>query len=607
MNKILLSLALFFFINVHAQEDKNPLRDLKFRNVGPAGMSGRVTSIDVNLRNDQQIYVGTASGGLWRSNSGGQAWECIFNNEATSSIGAVKLSQKNTDVIWVGTGEGNPRNSHNSGKGIYKSLDGGRTWKLMGLENTRNIHRICIHPHDENIVYVAAIGVAWGESEDRGVYKTTDGGRTWNRILYLNENTGAADLVMDPNNPDKLIVAMWEHKRWPWFFNSGGPGSGLHITYNGGESWKKITDKEGLPKGELGRIGVAISRSNPNIVYALVENKGKNALYRSANGGDSWRRVSDNPDIGNRPFYYSEIHVSPDNEDIIYSLWTYVSKSKDGGKTWRKIPYNTIHPDHHAMWIHPENANYVIEGNDGGLNISRDAGKTWRFVENLPLAQFYHINIDNEMPYNIYGGMQDNGSWVGPSYSWTSGAIVNGQWQEIYFGDGFDVVPDPENVRYMYAMSQEGNVARIDKETGYNKSIKPRHPEGTKLRFNWNAAIAQDPFDVGTIYFGSQFVHKSKDKGDHWDIISPDLTTNDTAKQHQLTSGGLTYDVTGAENYTTILAIVPSTLKKDELWVGTDDGRLHLSINGGEEWKELTKGLKDMPEGAWIPFIHVSE
>ena len=603
LSLILSAFALF----VTAQESKNPLRDLTFRNVGPAGMSGRVTSIDVNPQNDQEIYVGTASGGLWRSYSGGQTWECIFNNEATSSVGAVKISKKNPDVIWVGTGEGNPRNSHNSGKGIYKSIDGGITWKSMGLNETRNIHKILIHPDNEEIVYAAAIGVAWGESEDRGVYKTVDGGNTWEKILYINETTGAADLIMDPINPNKLMVAMWEHQRWPWFFNSGGEGSGIHVTFDGGKTWKKRTDKEGLPKGELGRIGLAVSRSNNKVVYALVENEKKNALYRSNDGGLKWNKVSENENIGNRPFYYSDIHVSPENEDVLYSLWTYLSKSKDGGKTWTRVPYNRIHPDHHAFWVHPENPNYLIEGNDGGLNISRDAGDTWRFVENLPLAQFYHINIDNELPYNIYGGMQDNGSWVGPAYSWTSGAITNAQWQEVYFGDGFDVIPDPEDVRYVYAMSQGGNVSRIDKSTGYSKSIKPRHPNGTELRFNWNAAIAQDPFDKQTIYFGSQFVHKSANKGDDWLIISPDLTTNDTAKQHQLTSGGLTYDVTGAENYTTILTINPSPIIKDELWVGTDDGRLQLSTNGGEDWKDLSSKLKGMPEGAWIPFIHVSK
>ena len=602
-----LFLLSLFSIPFLAQENNNPLRDMKFRNVGPAGMSGRVTSIDVNLKNDQEIYAGTASGGLWRSRSGGQKWECIFNNEATLSIGAVKLSQKNTDVIWVGTGEGNPRNSHNSGKGIYKSIDGGVTWKLMGLENTRNIHKVLIHPDNENIVYAAAIGVAWGESEDRGVYKTTDGGLTWSKILYANEITGAADLVMDPENPNKLIVAMWEHRRWPWFFHSGGEGSGIHVTHDGGLTWKKRTDKNGLPKGELGRVGLAISKSNTKVVYALVENEKKNALYRSNDGGLNFFKVSENENIGNRPFYYSDIHVSPENEDILYSLWTYLSKSKDGGKTWTRIPYNRIHPDHHAFWVHPEQPNYLIEGNDGGLNISRDAGDTWRFVENLPLAQFYHINIDNEMPYNIYGGMQDNGSWVGPAYSWTSGAITNAQWQEVYFGDGFDVVPDPEDVRYMYAMSQGGNVSRIDKNTGASKIIKPRHPNGVDLRYNWNAAIAQDPFDDSTIYFGSQFVHKSENKGSDWAIISPDLTTNDTSKQHQLTSGGLTYDVTGAENYTTVLTINPSPITKGEIWVGTDDGRLQLTKDGGENWTDLAGRLKGMPEGAWIPFIHVSK
>ena len=609
--KKIFSISLLIFVAqfalAQADEKESPLRDMKFRNVGPAGMSGRVTSVDVDLKNEQIIYAGTASGGLWRSESGGQAWESIFDHEATANIGVVKINQQNTDVIWVGTGEGNPRNSHNTGKGIYKSIDRGKTWKLMGLENTRNIHRIIIHPQNADIIYVAAIGVAWGESEDRGVFKTTDGGQTWNKILYVNPKTGAADLVMDHQNPDKLMVSMWEYRRWPWFFKSGGEGSGLYVTFDSGKNWTKRTDKDGLPKGELGRIGLALSKSNPKVAYALVENKEKNALYKSTDGGFKWNRISDNPNIGNRPFYYSDIYVDPNNEDIIYSLWTFLSKSKDGGKTWTKVPYTTIHPDHHAFWQHPEKSNFLIEGNDGGMNISRDAGKTWRFVENLPLAQFYHINIDNELPYNIYGGMQDNGSWVGPAYTWKSGGIRNAQWQEIFFGDGFDVVPDPDDVRWIYAMSQGGNVARIDKETGNKKTVKPRHPDGVKLRFNWNAAIAQDPFDNSTIYFGSQFVHKSTNKGNDWEVISPDLTTNDTAYQKQLESGGLTYDVTGAENYTTILAIAPSALKQGEIWASTDDGKLHVTKDGGENWKDISGALKGAPEGAWIPFLHVSE
>jgi photosystem II stability/assembly factor-like uncharacterized protein len=608
MKKILSLAAVCAGFFLFAQESIDPklIEQMKFRNIGPAGMSGRVASIDVDPTDDGRIFVGAASGGLWLSENGGQSWTCIFNNEKAASIGAVKIDPKNPSLIWVGTGEGNPRNSQTSGNGIYKSMDAGKSWRHMGLEDTKNIYRVVIDPRNSDVVYAAAIGVAWGEGEARGVYKTTDGGETWEKILYVDEKTGAADLVIDPKNPNKLIATMWEYRRWPWFFKSGGPGSGMYVTHDGGKNWVKRTDEDGLPKGDLGRIGVAISPSDPDVVYALVESKGKNAIYRSNDGGFKWNKVSTDGQIGNRPFYYSEIYVSPDNPNKVYSLWTLLTMSEDGGKSWKTIaPYSSVHPDHQSFWV-GKDPDYLIEGNDGGLNISRDGGKSWRFVENLPLAQFYHIRVDNQIPYNVYGGMQDNGSWKGPAYVWHSGGIRNSDWKELYFGDGFDVVPDPEDPRYVYAQSQEGNVARVDIESGYAQLIKPVHPDGERLRFNWNAAIAQDPFDASTIYFGSQYVHKSIDKGDSWQIISTDLTTNDTAYQKQLESGGLTYDVTGAENFTTIISIVPSPIKKDVLWVGTDDGQLHVTQDGGENWTEVSGNIKGMPKGAWIPHIHVS-
>lgn len=614
MKHILLLTFIFSVgLNVSAQKiNMNHLVEMKPRSIGPAGMSGRVTAIDVVTENPDIIYAGTASGGLWKSESGGIEWMPIFDEQPVASIGAVAVQQSNPSVIWVGTGEGNPRNSLNGGYGVYKSLDGGRSWKVMGLENTRHIHRVIIDPTDPNVVYVAAIGSPWGEHSERGVFKTTDGGKSWNRILFTNEKSGAADLVMDPTNPNKLIAAMWEHKREPWFFNSGGPGSGMFVTFDGGETWSKKTGKDGLPKGELGRIGLAIARSNPNIVYALVESK-KNALYRSEDGGFSWKMINDKGEIGNRPFYYSEIYVDPNNENRLYSLFSYVNVSEDGGRSFKMLmpAYGTdvgIHPDHHAWYIHPENSSYMIDGNDGGLNITRDRGKTWRFVETLPLAQFYHISVDNETPYNVYGGMQDNGSWAGPAYVWKSQGIRNSYWQELMFGDGFDVVPDPENSRYGYAMSQQGNVGRYDRLTGYQEMIKPTHPDpDERLRFNWNSAIAQDPFDPSTIYFGSQFVHKSTDKGNTWEVVSPDLTTDDPEKQRQYESGGLTIDATGAENYTTILVIEPSPLKEGVLWIGTDDGNVQLSRDGGKSWANLVSNISGFPKGAWIPQIRASK
>ena len=612
MRNILLLFCLLTTAAISAQEFSMELvQDMKPRNIGPAGMSGRVTAIDVVHSNPDIMYVGTASGGLWKSTSGGIKWEPIFDEEVTASIGAVAIQQSNPSVIWVGTGEGNPRNSLNGGYGIYKSLDGGKTWKSMGLEKTRHIHRVIIDPTNPDVVYVGAIGSPWGVHEERGVYKTIDGGKTWNKILFANNKTGVGDMVMDPTNPNKLIVALWEHKRDPWFFKSGGEGSGLHITHDGGTTWKKITDEDGFPKGELGRIGIAIAKNKPNIIYALVEAK-KNALYRSEDGGFKWKKVNDKNDIGNRPFYYSEIYVDPENENRVFSIFTYVNVSEDGGKNFKQLmpAYqvdNGVHPDHHAWWIHPENGQFMIDGNDGGMNITKDGGKTWRFIGNLPVAQFYHISVDNEYPYNVYGGMQDNGSWRGPAYVWRDQGIRNSYWQEIAFGDGFDVVPDLDNSQYGYAMSQQGYVRRYDWKTGNNYTVRPTPPDAkTELRFNWNAGIGQDPFDNSTVYFGSQFVHKSTDKGLTWEVISPDLTTNDPEKQKQSESGGLTMDATGAENHCTILVVEPSVKERNMLWVGTDDGRVHITQNGGASWTEVTQNIKGLPKGSWIAQIKAS-
>lgn len=616
MKSIKLLLQAFFFLfmySVTAQDFSMDLvQDLKPRNIGPGGMSGRITAIDVVHSQPDVMVVGTASGGVWKSTSGGIQWEPIFDSELTASVGAIAIQQSNPSVIWLGTGEGNPRNSLNGGFGIYKSIDGGKSWKSMGLEETRHIHRVIIDPTYPNTVYVGAIGSPWGEHSQRGVYKTSDGGKTWKKILSGNLKTGVADLVMDPHNPSKLFAALWEHKRDPWFFKSGGEGSGLYMTHDGGQNWKKLTSEDGLPKGELGRIGIAVAPNKPEVVYALIEAK-KNALYKSTDGGFQWKKVNDKAGIGNRPFYYSDIYVDPQNENRLYSIFTYVNVSEDGGKSFRQLMpaygvSNGVHPDHHAWWIHPDNGQFMIDGNDGGLNITKDGGKSWRFIGNLPVAQFYHINVDNEYPYNVYGGMQDNGSWRGPAYVWRAQGIRNSYWQEIAFGDGFDVVPDKDDNQMGYAMSQQGYVSRYDWKTGNNYSVRPTPPDAnTKLRFNWNAAIGQDPFDNSAVYFGSQFVHKSTDKGLTWRIISPDLTTNDPEKQKQSDSGGLTMDATGAENHCTLLVIEPSPVEKEMLWTASDDGRVHYTRDGGENWVEVTQRIKGLPKGSWIPQIKASQ
>jgi photosystem II stability/assembly factor-like uncharacterized protein len=578
-------------------------KNIKPRSIGPASMSGRVTAIDVDIKNDI-IYIGSASGGLWRSKSGAITFEPIFDKESTQSIGAIAVNPSNPAEIWVGTGEGNPRNSQNFGDGIFKSIDGGKTWKNMGLRNSKAIHRIVISNLNSDIVYVGAIGSAFGPNEDRGVFKTTDGGKTWRKVLYVNDKTGVGDMVVDPTNPNKLIVAMWEYGRKPWTFNSGGKGSGIHISYDGGESWTKLTSKDGLPEGELGRCGLAICRTKPNVVYAIVEAK-ENAIYRSDDGGSKWRKVGQN---GDRPFYYAEIACDPKNENRLYNIYSRVSRSEDGGKTWVELlDYNKVHPDHHAWWIHPNNPDYIIDGNDGGIAFTRDMGVTWQFGGNLPVGQFYHVNVDNDIPYNLYGGLQDNGSWVGPSAVWRSGGIRNADWQELYFGDGFDVMARPQNNRYIYAMSQGGNIAYIDRKTGATQSIQPQHPDGVELRYNWNAAMAQDPFNDCGIYYASQFLHYSNDCGQSWKILSSDLTTNDTSKINaSKRTGGLTPDVTNAENHCTILAIAPSPLDRNVIWVGTDDGNVQLTTDGGKTWSNQTAKLPGCPKFAWIPQIEVS-
>lgn len=606
MKQIMISLCLLLSISGFGQDiDFDQFKALKFRNIGPAGMSGRITAIDVNLRDKDHIYVGSASGGVWESKNGGITWNPIFDDQPTLAIGAVEINQANPSEIWVGTGEGNPRNSHNSGAGVFKSLDGGATWDCMGLEETKLIHRVIVNNESKSVL-VGAMGSAWGPSKHRGVYKTTDGGKTWEQTLYVGDNVGIADMVANPHNPNHILAAMWEFGRTPWGFNSGGKGSGLYSSLDGGDTWKKLTDEDGLPKGDLGRMGIAFAASSPGTVYALIEAK-KNGLFKSTDGGKKWKLVT-HKDVGNRPFYYCEIYVDPNNENRIYNLWSYVSKSEDGGKTFKTImDYgNNIHPDHHAFWIDPDDSNYLIDGNDGGLNISRDGSKTWRFVENLPVGQFYHVAVDNDYPYNVYGGMQDNGSWVGPGFVLRRGGIVNYDWQELYFGDGFDVAPRRDNSRYGYAMSQEGYVGQWDKLTGRTEFIRPQHPEGEPLRYSWNAALALHPEDDDALYFGSQFVHFSKDGGHTWDIISPDLTTNDTLRQDQSKSGGLTLDITGAENHTTILCIAPSPHDTDVIFVGTDDGNLQVTRNGGESWTNLNSKLPGLPKNAWIPQIEIS-
>lgn len=593
--------------------DSDLFAGMKARLVGPAGMSGRIAAIDSVASDPNTIVVGASTGGLWMSHNGGLSWEPVFDDQPVASIGAVAINQKNPDIIWVGTGEGNVRNSTSVGGGVYKSIDGGKTFTYIGLEKTERIHRIALHPDNPEIAYVAALGQLWSANPERGLYKTTDGGKTWNKVLYVDQNTGATDVRMMPGNPDKLIAGMWEFRRWPYFFKSGGAGSGIYISHDGGANWDQITHEDGLPKGELGRSAFAISPANPDRIYALIEAE-KSALARSDDGGKSWALVNEDADINDRPFYYNDLAVDPKDPNRVYRIGSRVKLSIDGGKTFEFIEAidccatsNDIHIDTHAWWINPNDPRHMIDGNDGGIAITRDHGKTWRFVRNLPLAQFYHIAVDNDTPYNIYGGLQDNGSWRGPSEVWENGGIRNFHWQEVSFGDGFDTIPDPKDSSKGWSQSQGGTLYGWDLNTGEVRLLQPTTPDAdNELRFNWNAGFAVNPFNSDTIYLGSQFLHKSTDRGLTWSVISEDLTTNNPNLQTFKQSGGITPDVTAAENYTTITMVAPSRVEEGVIWVGTDDGRVHNTRDGGATWTSVEKRAGGVPRGGWITMIEPS-
>jgi hypothetical protein len=591
-----------------AEIDPALLAGLRVRSIGPAGMSGRIAAIEAVPGDAETAYAGAATGGVWKSVNGGLTWQPVFDDQPVHAIGAIAVHPANPDTVWVGTGEGNVRNSASVGNGVYRSTDGGRTWSHLGLEATERIPRIVLHPRDPNVAWVAALGREWGENPERGIYKTADGGRTWSRVLFVDERTGAADLAIDPANPDRLFAAMWQYRRWPYFFRSGGPGSGLWTSSDGGTTWKRLTEKDGLPAGELGRIGVAFCRSHPEVVYALIE-AWKSALLRSDDGGVTWRKVNESPNVAPRPFYYADLRVDPVWPNRVYSLDYVIRVSDDGGRSFTLLPgadWRLIHGDYHAMWIDPADPDHLYVGNDGGVAVSHDRGRTSRFVANLPLAQYYHVAVDSAEPYHVLGGMQDNGNWRGPAEVWAKGGIRNHEWRMVGDGDGYDVRDHPGDPEVGYSMWQGGNLLRWNLRTGEIRDIKPPQPKGPKLRFNWNAGLAQDPFEPDTIYLGSQFVHRSADRGESWTVISPDLTSNNPAWLRQDDSGGLTPDVTAAENHCTILSIAPSPVQQGVVWVGSDDGRLHVTRDGGANWTSVEANLKGVPANTWIPHIEPS-
>lgn len=585
------------------------------RAVGPATCSGRITAIEAvyvpvdSLHPSDKrlvIYVGSAAGGVFKSRDGGVTFEPIFDKQECLSIGAMALDPRHGDsVLWVGTGESNVRNSVSIGCGLFRTTDGGKTWTKVGFDSVERIAKIALNPRNPDVVFVAALGALWSDSPHRGLYRSTDGGKTFSRVLYVDEKTGCADVVVDPADPSIVYAAMWQFRRKAYTFSSGGPGSGLYKSTDGGMTWRKL--QADLPSGDLGRIVLAIAPSNPEIVYAMVEAK-ESALYRSTNRGESWERRSSAVNVTARPFYFAAMAVDPFDPQRVYRLTFQLAISDDGGKTFNAFSYGgALHPDHHALWIDPYNPQHLLIGTDGGVYESFDRGQSWRMFRNLPLSQFYRISYDFDDPYNIMGGLQDNGSWMAP-HRVRGGAITNCTWQSTGWGDGFAVVRDRIRTEYIYFESQGGSAVRRNLRTNETRSIQPRAEVGQpRLRFNWNTPIVLSNANPRYLYIGSQYLHRSTDHGQTWVRISPDLTTNDSTKYDPQESGGVTRDNTSAENHCTIYTIADSPLDERIIWVGTDDGNLQLTTDGGKTWTNLRQRLpRSLPEGTWVSCVEPS-
>ncbi len=604
MKKTLLLLlgAAISILTVQAQSGSALFGALRARQIGPAAMSGRVSTIAVVPDKPEIVYIGSAGGGVWKSISGGVTFRPIFD-DFTMSIGKIAIDPQNADIVWVGTGEPWVRNSVSVGDGIYKTTNGGTNWQHMGLKNTERIGDIVVHPTNSDVVYVAAMGHLWNANEERGVFKTNDGGKTWSRILYVDENTGATDLAIDPENPDIIYAAMWSFRRLPWTFDSGFTGgSGLCKTTDGGATWHKVQGK-GLPEEKLGRLAVAIAPSNRNVIYLTVEceNKDTKGLYLSTDAGESWKKASNDFNTTVRPFYFSSLTVDPKNDSIVAKCGLNGIISEDRGERFRAMD-GTVHSDFHDIWIDPNNGKHILVATDGGVYESFDRGYTFHMFMNLPLSQFYHVSVDNAVPYNVYGGLQDNGSWYSPSQK--AGGITNSDWKSTFGGDGFWSFRHPTNEDVVFSEYQGGNLVRYHKSTGVAKEIRPfAKKDESKYRFNWNAPIQMSPNNPNRMYFGSQYLFMSEDMGDSWVRISPDLTTNDPEKLKQKESGGLTIDNSSAENHCTIYHIAESPKNGNIIWVGTDDGNLQVTADGGTTWTNVAANVPGLPKNTWVSFI----
>jgi photosystem II stability/assembly factor-like uncharacterized protein len=577
----------------------DPFPGLKFRNIGPATMGGRIDDLAVLESNPAVFYVGTATGGLWKTMNNGTTWEVLFDDlDDTVSIGDIAINPNDANTVWVGSGENNNRQSGSWGNGLYKSIDGGKTFKHMGLATSKHIARIIVDPVDHDVVYVAALGSLWGAGGERGVYKTTDGGLTWTRVLFVNDDTGATELVMDPSNNKVIYAATYQRRRATWGFNGGGLGSAMWKSSDAGRTWTKLTN--GVPAGPLGRIGMDVYRANPNIVYARIEHPKESGTYRSDDAGQTWRKMSD---VNPRPMYFSQIRIDPTSDARIYVLGVDLHVSDDGGKTfWMQ---ESLHDDHHAMWINPNNPNHIISGTDGGVGISYDRAKTYEAIYNMDLGQFYHVTYDMESPYNVCGGLQDNYTWCGPSAVRSRTGISNEQWFQIQGGDGFEAQVDPKDSRTIYAESQDGNIVRIDKVSNERKSIRPLPAKGeAPYRWNWNTPILISPHDSNTIYVGANRVFKSTDRGHSWTAISGELT--EATDRETLALMGVKaaeFEIAkhdGVQSYGNIVQLVESPKTAGVLYAGTDDGKVHMTKDGGKSWTDITGRFPNVPKNSYV-------
>lgn len=585
------------------------LAGLSWRSIGPANMGGRVTAILGVPGDPKTFWVAGADGGVWKTTNGGTTFDGVFEDYPVYSVGALALAPSDHNVVWLGSGEGDPRNSVSYGNGVYRSTDGGLTWTHLGLDKTERIKRIVVHPSDPDVALVCGMGHEWGANPERGVFKTVDGGKTWKKVLFINNDTGCSDISLDLSNPRNVYAGMWTFRRQPWRFDDGGKETALYVSRDMGETWKKITT---TPKEPMARIGVAVAQSNPRVVYLITEYPKAGTLFRSDDYGETWRMVSDDRNLNFRPFYYSDVYVDPSDENTVFTLSGGQSKSTDGGRTFVRTAGGT-HGDHQALWIDPEDGDRVLSGSDGGYQVSYDGGQTYHIFRNVVLSQFYQIFYDDQDPYYVCGGLQDNGNWCGPSRS-KAGAILTDDWFTVSGGDGFYAVPVPGKPNIVYSNSQGGYFNVTDTKTGRARSIPPyprmigSQGQGmfqAKYRFNWNAPIHISPHDPNVTYWGGNVLFRSRDEFYTWDIISPDLTN---AEKHKLLdSGGEIYnDNTAAEFHATILTIAESPKEKGVIWVGTDDGNVQVTRNDGGAWTKINANIPGFPKESWVGKIDAS-